>query len=377
MSAFTATTSDGVVAPQTSKSAKHNSTNHSRPYTFESRRGPHYYPHRASSPPLLPTGATTTAASTPTLPTTGGGSGLMSSSESTTSSSRTRSPPLHPDEIFQPPSLGEKSKHMYNSGAAPQLTHPPNAYADPHMFNYNPAVEPQIFGWNAEGGLVDYSLPGYIDLVEHRQRKILSRSRLILRVLATLCSICIVAGLGSAIAVYFNTRNNNPMWNGQPIWHASLDQTPSTTLLATGGGLTLVSFAMLSMSAWARIRHVTLLSNLLNIGISLFNICVAIFGAAFFVYYRGTPEEPTFWHWVCAHGVDDEQVQFGMLCREATFSYGMAYVVAVVEVLVLVNIVVGWVMLGKNGGRSRGVGRTVVVQVKKAEKKQGLWKESY
>ena len=51
---------------------------------------------------------------------------------------------------------------------------------------------------------------------------------------------------------------------------------------------------------------------------------------------------------------------------EAAFSYAMAYVVAVLEVLVVVNIVVGWVMLGRNGVRSRGVGRAVVVQVKKA-----------
>ena len=234
------------------------------------------------------------------------------------------------------------------------------------MYNYNPAVEQQPFGWNDEGGLVDYSQPAYMDLVEHRKRVILSRSRLVLRVIATICAIAIVTGLGSAIEVYLDTKNLELSWDGNPIWHPSIDEKPSTVLLGAGGALTLISFLMLSLSAWQKIRQVSLISNIINIIMSLVNISLSIFGAAFFVYYKGTNDKPTFWHWVCDNGVNDEHVQFGMLCGEATFSYAMAYVVAVLEVLVVVNIVVGWVMLGRNGVRSRGVGRAVVVQVKKA-----------
>jgi len=268
---------------------------------------------------------------------------------------------------------------MYNSSAAPEadIADLPNAYANPYMYNYNPAVEQQPFGWNDEGGLVDYSQPEFMDLVEHRQRVILSRSRLVLRVIATICAIAIVAGLGSAIATYFDTKDLELSWEGNPIWHPNIDEKPSTILLAAGGALALISFTMLSLSAWQKIRHVSFLSNMVNIIISLVNISLSIFGAAFFVYNKGTTDKPAFWNWVCDHGVKDPQVQFGMLCGEATFSYAMAYVVAVLEILVVVNIAVGWVMLGKNGGRSRGVGRAVVVQVKKAEKKQGQWKASY
>ncbi|RPB26743.1 hypothetical protein L211DRAFT_846910 [Terfezia boudieri ATCC MYA-4762] len=370
-------TTSAASGNETSKASKHNSTNHSRPYTFESRRGPHYYPHRAFSPPPATTASTTpTTTATPTS--TANGVQSSPASRSTTSSTRTRSPPLHPDEIFQPPSLGEKSKHMYNSAApAADIAHLPNAYANPYMYNYNPAVEQQPFGWNDEGGLVDYSQPEFMDLVEHRQRMILSRSRLVLRVIATICAITIVAGLSSALATYFDTKDLGLSWDGSPIWNPNIDEKPSTILIAAGGALAVISFTMLSLSAWQKIRHVSLLSNIVNIIISLVNISLSIFGAAFFVYYKGTTDKPTFWHWVCDHGVGDQQVQFGMLCGEATFSYAMAYVVAVLEILVVVNIVIGWVMLGKNGGRIRGVGRAVVVQVKKAEKKQGQWKASY
>jgi len=245
------------------------------------------------------------------------------------------------------------------------------------MDNYNPAVEEQPFGWNDEGGLVDYSQPGYMDFAEHRQRMLLSRSRLFLRVIATICAVAIVAGLGSAVAVYFDTKDLGLSWEGKPIWHPNIDQKPSTILLAAGGALAVISFIMLSLSAWQKIRYVSFLSNIVNIVISILNISLSIFGAAFFVSSKGTTDKPTFWHWVCDHGVEDQQVHFRMLCGEATFSYVMAYVVAVLEVLVVVNIIMGWVMLGRNGGRSRGVGRTVVVQVKKAEKKQGQWKASY
>lgn len=264
---------------------------------------------------------------------------------------------------------------MYNSAAA--VTTPPAAYADPYLYNYNPAVEPQSFGWNEEGGLVDFSQPGYIDLVENRQRKILSRSRLFLRALITLSTIAMVAGLGSALAVYFDTREDGLFFNNEPIWHPNLDMKPSNILLGIGGGLAVISSAMLALSCWAKIRQVSLVSNLTNLAISMLNIVLAIFAGAYFVYYKGTPGAPTFWHWVCDQGVEEDTVQFGMLCGETRFSYAMAYVITVLEVLVIVNIVVGWVMLGKNGGRSRGIGRTVVVQVKKAEKKQGQWKESY
>ena len=253
------------------------------------------------------------------------------------------------------------------------------AAASTSAFHYaNPAVEPAPFGWNAQGGLVDYSAPpGYLEVKEHNQRKLLSRTRMVLRILATLCSIAIVAGLGSAIAVFFDTRDDGLVWAGEPIWSSTIDSTPSTTLLVIGGVLTFISLLMLILSMWEKIRHVSFTSNIVNIVISSVNIGLAIFGAAFFAHYKGTDESPTFWNWVCDHGVEDSSVQFGMLCGETTFSYGMAYAVVVLEVLVLMNIVVGWVALGRNGGRSVGMERTIVVQVKKAEKNQGQWKGGY
>ncbi|KAF8470687.1 hypothetical protein BDZ91DRAFT_791633 [Kalaharituber pfeilii] len=378
--------------------------NHSRPYTFESRRGPHYLPHRSSSlgssPPLPSSNASVAALGTTALHTGSGsnssspisGPGVKSSSASTTSSSRSRSPPLHPDEIFQPPSLADKSRsnnkaaaHMYNPAAAATVTTaPPTAYSNPYMYNYNPAVEDRYYGWGHEkGGLVDYSDPIHAaELLAHRRSKILSRSRFFLRVIATLCAIGVIAGLGSALAVFFDTRGDGLVWNGEPIWHPNIDKKPSNLLVGMGGACAVISTFMLSLSAWARIRHVTFLSNVLNLVISSLNIALAFFGAIFFVKYQGTREAPTFWHWVCDHGVDDPNVQFSMLCGEAKFSYGMAYAVVFVELLVVVNIVVGWVLLGKDGdgkksGARGGAERTIVVQVKKAEKKQGQWKGGY
>ncbi|KAI5792511.1 hypothetical protein DFH27DRAFT_613704 [Peziza echinospora] len=336
------------------------STNHSRPYTFESRRGPHYYPNRMSSPTL------------------NDGTELPSKTHSTASSNKSRSPPLNTDEMFQPPSLGEKSRantHMYNMGAAraPSPPMPAPAYANPYRYNYNPAKE----NWKEDhGGFVDYSDPGYVDMVEFSRRRILARSRFILRLLATLSSVAVVASLGSAIAVFYDTRNDGLYWNDTPVWHPDIDLNPSNTLISVGGAMALTGSILLILSAWQKFRHLSLMSNLSNIVVSLMNFALAIFGTIFFAKYKGSEESPTFWTWVCGSKVDDPLVQFNMLCSETKFSYGMAYAVGALELLVLMNVAVGWVMLGKNGGKDEAA-RRVVEEIKKAEKAKGHWRGGY
>ncbi|KAF8251461.1 hypothetical protein K440DRAFT_63485 [Wilcoxina mikolae CBS 423.85] len=186
----------------------------------------------------------------------------------------------------------------------------------------------------------------------------ISRSRFILRVISTIFSMVIVGMMSSAYSAFYTTVGHKLMYGGWPIWpDTPIDLTASNAIFAVGAATATFSIVVLLAGIWPSVRHVTRLGDMVAGGVGGVNFVLGLGGAVFATVYQG--QEEGLMGWTCGHElVRHPQAEFGTMCAGMRFSVAMGWGIAVVEGLVLGNVLVGWVVV-RRGKAVEGLGRSI------------------
>ena len=140
------------------------------------------------------------------------------------------------------------------------------------------------------------------------------------------------------------------IYAGEPIWPDAIDLTPSNAMFAIGAVTATFSLSVLVTGLWwPAVRHVTPAGDVTALTVAAVNFALGIGGALFFWMYKGDAEG--LWMWTCGHSlVQHPQVEFGSVCADMKYSFAMGWAIAVVEALVVMNVVFGCLLLRRTDG---------------------------
>ncbi|KAF8053887.1 hypothetical protein FPV67DRAFT_1461915 [Lyophyllum atratum] len=179
---------------------------------------------------------------------------------------------------------------------------------------------------------------------------IISRCRFVLRLVSCILSMLIVGLMGTSYSAFYATKGHQLMYAGEPIWPDEIDLTASNCLLAIGAITATFSLVLLIAGIWPKIRHVTKEGDLVALATCVLNFTLAVGGATFFWMYRGDSDLRV---WTCEHRlVNHPQAGFGTMCTGMSFSFAIAWGIAVLEGLTMLNIALGCLARRRASGNS-------------------------
>ncbi|KAA8902939.1 hypothetical protein FN846DRAFT_908308 [Sphaerosporella brunnea] len=181
----------------------------------------------------------------------------------------------------------------------------------------------------------------------------ISRSRFVLRLISLIFSCALLGCVCTVYTSFYRTKGHKLMYAGEAIWPDQVAVAASNVLLAAGAVTATVSALVLVAGLGRRWRRVTKEGDSLALAAAVVNFCVALAASVVQVLWSGG--NPELRRWTCAHqDVRHPEAEFESMCAGLTAAEAMAWGVVAVEVLVMVNVGVGYVLVRRNSeGRRR------------------------
>lgn len=169
----------------------------------------------------------------------------------------------------------------------------------------------------------------------------------------------IVGMISDAYTSFFATRAQGFLYGGVPLWpDEGIDLTASNAIFALGVVTSIFSMMVLVAGLWPRIRHVTMVGDLVHAATAVGNLGIAVGGTVFAQMYHARPlpgppndgQAQTLKAWTCGRQeVLHPLVQFSAVCGNLRATEVMGWGVVVVEAVVLVNVLLGCVFVKRDG----------------------------